>query len=857
AQSRHADVRLSAITQLASAPDPTPAIIDALVAALGSEHTDLRLRAAVALARRGNSQGIDVLGAFLRSEDNVDEALESLIGLADRPESAGAAAEVIAARLDDDPDRTANRHALIDALQQIGHPNGAASIVRLLTNVPAGKEGEVEPIVQVATDALRRMVEDRTKKPQRLPDGRTRTRYREDLALAQLGEAAKSPLASVRLAIAKLLGDVDDRAVEDVLARLIADRDPLVRVAAAESLALRAEFVPGATLVVLEAALRGGRRELVLPAALGLAARRRPEAFQPLLLVAKAGEPPEMERALLALGSLGDRRALDHLLPLLDPAPEDEAARALTPAAVEALGRLAPSLQGDEATEIRGRVERIALAGSGPARLRAITGMRYAGELGTLERIASDREARNDVRAHAITELGLAAAATSETVLAELLSDELYEVREAAVTALTTILQGDRTRVSLHALASPHDHISRPAATYLATAGDPATLVARLGKVKSPDLRRMLREGLIRRGALPEPELAAALAGDAAARAEAAWIVGYAGPAAARLADAVVQAVARSAAEVADARSGPSSRSANVEASIEAYWASLWAARRVGASGTVAVEAAATSSLGDDRNTPVHIRQEAAAVLATAGSGSATAALTKVLGDSDREVRAIATATVAARTPQVAPAAVRSLGSRADATTIAPLAWAAWPQLAKEMLADPATRYWALPVSLSGARTAELIAVASSTAAGNTPERLAAIAALGRIGGPDALAALEAIHSNDSEDDAIKLAAWKALRRIARRAGKVYAEGQDKGGKGERSASGGGDEDDGDGDGDGGDDDSGDDDEDGGDDDGGDDDGGDDDDDDGDDDDGDDDDDGGDDDDDEEEDDDE
>ncbi|MBA3502005.1 MAG: HEAT repeat domain-containing protein, partial [Deltaproteobacteria bacterium] len=424
AQSRHADVRLSAITQLASAPDPTPAIIDALVAALGSEHTDLRLRAAVALARRGNSQGIDVLGAFLRSEDNVDEALESLIGLADRPESAGAAAEVIAARLDDDPDRTANRHALIDALQQIGHPNGAASIVRLLTNVPAGKEGEVEPIVQVATDALRRMVEDRTKKPQRLPDGRTRTRYREDLALAQLGEAAKSPLASVRLAIAKLLGDVDDRAVEDVLARLIADRDPLVRVAAAESLALRAEFVPGATLVVLEAALRGGRRELVLPAALGLAARRRPEAFQPLLLVAKAGEPPEMERALLALGSLGDRRALDHLLPLLDPAPEDEAARALTPAAVEALGRLAPSLQGDEATEIRGRVERIALAGSGPARLRAITGMRYAGELGTLERIASDREARNDVRAHAITELGLAAAATSETVLAELLSDE-------------------------------------------------------------------------------------------------------------------------------------------------------------------------------------------------------------------------------------------------------------------------------------------------------------------------------------------------------------------------------------------------------------------------------------------------
>src|SRR5205085_8017627 len=121
----------------------------------------------------------------------------------------------------------------------------------------------------------------------------------------------------------RALGDVDDRGAEPLLERLLADRDPIVRVAAAEALALRAEYVPDATLAALDAALRGGRRELVLPAALGLAARKRPEAFQPLLLVAKAGEPAEQERALVALGSLGDRRALDHLLPLLDPEPDD------------------------------------------------------------------------------------------------------------------------------------------------------------------------------------------------------------------------------------------------------------------------------------------------------------------------------------------------------------------------------------------------------------------------------------------------------------------------------------------------------------------------------------------------------
>ncbi|MEJ7598372.1 MAG: HEAT repeat domain-containing protein [Kofleriaceae bacterium] len=536
ARSRHGDVRLAAITQLATASDPSPAITEALAAALGSEHADLRLRAAVALARRGNALGIEVLGAFLRTDDNATEALRALVSLADRPDSAAAAADAIAARLDDDPDRTAPRGALLSALGTIGHPNGAASLVRLAVDVPAGKEAEVGPIIPQLLQAVRQSLEDRTRKPHRLPDGRTRVRFREALALPQLAELAKSPLASVRAAPAKLLGDVDARAAEDTLARLLGDRDPEVRVAAAEALALRAEYVPDATIVALEAALRGGRRELVLPAALGLAARGRAEAFQPLLLVAKAGEGPERERALLALGSLGDRRALDHLLPLLEPAPEDTASIELTPAAVEALGRLVPSLTGDEATEIRERVLRIAMTGTGAVRLRALTGARYAGELGTLESIASDREASSDVRVHAVKELGLAATAGDnaalETVLAELLSDDDHAVRTVAVTALGKLLGGDRTRLSLHALGSPHGHVSRPAALYLATAGDPATLVSRLGAIKSPEIRRMLREGLIRRGALPAPELAAALHGtDPAARAEAAWIVGNAGDA--------------------------------------------------------------------------------------------------------------------------------------------------------------------------------------------------------------------------------------------------------------------------------------------------------------------------------------
>ncbi|HSK00030.1 MAG TPA: hypothetical protein VK932_02270, partial [Kofleriaceae bacterium] len=215
AGSRHADVRLAAVAQLATATDPSPAITDALVAALGSEHADLRLRAGVALARRGNSQGIDVLAAFLRTEEHWEEALRSLIGLADRPESAGAAppmrasgiaAEAIAARIDDDPEHSADRPRLLRALRDLGHPAAAPVVVRLLVAIAAGKEDEAEEYADAAVDALVAILRERTARPQVLPDGRVRARYRDELAIAHLGEAARSPLVPVRTRIAAALG---------------------------------------------------------------------------------------------------------------------------------------------------------------------------------------------------------------------------------------------------------------------------------------------------------------------------------------------------------------------------------------------------------------------------------------------------------------------------------------------------------------------------------------------------------------------------------------------------------------------------------------------------------------------------
>ena len=109
-----------------------------MIAALSSEHDDLRLQAAVALAKRGEPTGIEVLGAFLRSEDHWSEAMEALVSLGGARGSvdgAAAAAEAIAARLDDDPDKTADRDELVQALGKLGHPAGVPVLVRRLVAV--------------------------------------------------------------------------------------------------------------------------------------------------------------------------------------------------------------------------------------------------------------------------------------------------------------------------------------------------------------------------------------------------------------------------------------------------------------------------------------------------------------------------------------------------------------------------------------------------------------------------------------------------------------------------------------------------------------------------------------------------
>ncbi|MCA9709994.1 MAG: HEAT repeat domain-containing protein, partial [Myxococcales bacterium] len=294
--SRHTDVRLSVVDRLVDSSDPR--VDEALRRALESDHEDLRLKAAEALAARGEVRTVDVLSAFLAREDQAvaQRALQALVALsharreeAQADRAGEAAARAVAARIEDDPDKTADRFALIDALSRIGHVAGEGVLRALL-------DDEQGPVRSRAFDALLSLARHPTEGPRKLPTGGTRARYLDERALRYLGQAGQSGDAELRRRTVKALRDVDDAGAEPLLARLLEDREPDIRVAACEALAFRAEHVPGASLEALALALREGRRELVLPAAAGLAGKRRPEAFQALLLVRKAGEQPERAR---------------------------------------------------------------------------------------------------------------------------------------------------------------------------------------------------------------------------------------------------------------------------------------------------------------------------------------------------------------------------------------------------------------------------------------------------------------------------------------------------------------------------------------------------------------------------------
>ena len=754
--SEHADIRIGVLEKLSTSQDPR--VLAALGKALESDHDDLRLRAAEMLAARKDDRCVDVLAGLLRDADAgiVDRATDALIRL-----GSAAAARALAARLEDAPPD--------DVRLSVVHALGRFRVAEAIDALAGRFADESEGVRNAAFDGCLTIVGPRSdaKREHGTPPPRKRD---AKLAATFLAAAARAKSPELRLAAAGQLDELEDASAEALLIGLFGDRDARVRGASVLAYAKRVDK-KNAPVAPLEDVLKAGARETMLAAAEGLASKQIGAAFRGLLLYVRAGEEGERERALLALGTLGDPRALAELETVAaggtEEAPVEPPMKA---AAIEALGRLYGKLKdADERERVRDRVEATVGNKEPGLAVAAVKALRWVGgerSRARIEAVLTNRSSATDEKVASAEVLGEMGDPAAEQALAKALDDWDEDVRWTARGALEKLFPGERTRIEFHAVGSDYDDMSGPASTFLAAEGDPGLLLGRLGALRDDDLRARLRYGLVRRPSIPSADVAKLLSeGTAAARGDAAWLIGarsVEGHAHGDLGGALAEAAKKAAKGFAAARKAGDDDERSAEE--RAWEQALWAARRVGKGDTVAAEA---RKLLGDREVPTCVRIQAAFALGEHGGAGDKDLLAKSLRDANVELRPAVSAALAMR--GLDPLGVK--GPVLDPVQLGRVA-SSKPIPDGALATDEGRR-----IHLARAiHERDLEALLEMAKDGEGQDRIDAIAALGRASGDEAIEALEemAFDKEGTKED-VRKAAYRALRRAKRIADKKEA----------------------------------------------------------------------------------
>lgn len=760
-EARDAGLRTTAVGRLAELADADSRALAGLRGALDARFADIRFAAAVRLAYKGDAAAFDPLVKALRTE-RQRPAIDALVRLGD-PRTAAALLD----RIEQDPAGDADVAALHDALARLRDPG---AIDRLITQLqdPDRRRGAFEALRRITgfDQSVDVDLDDET--AIELDDRRwlTEQHPRHAAAWARVIEAVygigDTPL------LRRVLDDnaraSHEPAIGRALAPLVGLGDDRARRDAVELIGWRLRH-RGDAAAPLEATLGHGDPATAFLAAEQLALAGRKNGIETLLAAIDLDEHfDHRERAVRALGVLGDVRALDVLLRLVT-----EDGHALQEAAAEAIGRLA---HGDHADRVFTLLARLAKGDDGVA-LHALIGLRWFGTVDAW-RLIRDRARDDDwqIRQTVAEQLGRHDDPDTRAVLLERLrEDEDYDVAEAALASLRRLMGAAALEPDEALMQSHHPELDEGALERLRDRGDPARLLALLPKVRpeyTAEVQVPLVAALLAREPAPVDAAAAALTGAAPGVASiAARILGRAGdpathgPAIAEAATAALAAWQERRAELDRERLADDEKLAAL--TEDTRWP-IWACGRLRVGGAVCVQASRVDSDGGGRA----IRLAAIDALAGGHAGGAGVdAIAEAVTAADPALRAAAAAALAgldaARAGRLAATAEDDRQSLDRLARGNPAAADALRDAARKIHAQGVV----LPHLIARGDLDGLIAAAADKA---LPEatRLGAIEALSQIATPPAEDAIAAIGKDDSEDEALRKAAWRARRRAAR-----------------------------------------------------------------------------------------
>jgi HEAT repeat protein len=497
---------------------PEPALRARAVLALGGGEADLpallvaardgsavvRRAAAEAFAARGGPSAADALGNLL-SDPDVAVVEVAARGLASMPDVPRARTDLLSAYANASP---AGRGAIATALEAIGTSLREAVEVEARTlwerNLAAlGGEGGAERGGAAEELGASGRAEAVTRLLPLVDPNRNPDRALAAAAARGLGEAgdwsARAHLeallgeadAALAEAAAAALGRLGDPGAADALARAGGAATGRVAAAAVEALVVLPD-VTEVGLALCEVAARTDDAAVAARAARHARGREAACPERPFLnRLGTAGAPA----ALSALGELGlagpaAETAAQRLLPLVDPARGDPAARA---AAARALGRLRVAATAgpvrDRAAALLARVRdararwvpgalpAVAAAGferGGEARLAAVIARRGAATKGAAdgpEWIDAVAPATADELGALLAAAGALGAPGTEALLAPLATDPLPAIRAGAVEGLTALGGEAGLRAAAAALEDPDERVRGAAARALGRAG--------------------------------------------------------------------------------------------------------------------------------------------------------------------------------------------------------------------------------------------------------------------------------------------------------------------------------------------------------------------------------------------------